>query len=77
MSELTPDAEQALKAMSEAEVTDLLSRVRDPRELADPMERAAEALRQSHRRIPDGGGRGRATKAQAAAAMRIHRRNPR
>ena len=77
MSELTPDAEQALAAMSEAEVTDLLSRVRDPRELADPMERAAEALRQSHRRIPGRDGRDKATKAQAAAAMRMQRRGRR
>ncbi|SIA00034.1 Uncharacterised protein [Mycobacteroides abscessus subsp. abscessus] len=45
MTGLPPDAERALAAMSESEVTDLLARVRPPQESDDPMVRAAQALR--------------------------------
>ncbi|OCB52980.1 hypothetical protein A5722_25530 [Mycobacterium vulneris] len=66
MSSLDDAAEQQLAAMSETEVTELLARVRPPQEAADPMERAAQALR-AMRGLDR---RGSATKEQAAAAMR-------
>jgi hypothetical protein len=66
MTGLTPEAEQALAAMPEGELTELLARVRPPQESADPMERAAQALRRSR-------GLDRPTKAtpeRAAAALK-------
>lgn len=68
MTELSPDAEQALSTMSEAEVTDLLARVRSPQEAVDPMERAAQALR-TMRGLDRRSG---TTKEQAAAALRAY-----
>jgi len=47
VAELSPEAEQVIANMSEAEVDLLLARTRPPEEPADPMERAAAALRRS------------------------------
>lgn len=80
MTELPVGAEQVLAAMSAAEVTELLARVRpsveqlDPLDQADavldgepsPVEKAAAALRRSRGLDRPA----RATKAQAADAMR-------
>lgn len=72
MSELPEGAEEALAAMTESEVTDLLLRVRPGVESLDPMERAAAALR--HERGVDR--RGPAPSKQDAAdalrALRAH-----
>jgi len=47
MAELSADAEAIIAAMTEGEVDLLLARTRPPEEAADPMQRAAAALRQS------------------------------
>lgn len=66
MSDLTPEVEQRTADMSAEEFDDLCARTRIPEEPADPMERAAAAMRRSR-----GLGRPRkATKEQAAAALR-------
>jgi hypothetical protein len=73
MSELSADAEQALAAMTEFEVTDLLARLRPRVESQDPMIRADQALRRSR-------GLARATKGtpeSAAAAVREYARGSR
>ena len=66
MAELSPEAEEIIAGMSEAEVDLLLARTRPPEEPANPMERAAAALRRS--RGLDR--RSRASKETAAEALR-------
>lgn len=69
MTYLPPGTREALSSMGEAELTALLADVRPAQESADPMERAAKALRRSRgldRTVP-------ATKEQAAEALRAHR----
>lgn len=71
MSELPVEAEVALAAMSESEVTELLHRVRNPDEFDDPMAKAARAMR----RELGSDQRGHATKSKAADAVRAYRAN--
>lgn len=66
MSQLDPAAEQAIADMDEADVDTLLARLRPPPEPTDPKARAAAALR----RARGADRRGRATKEQAAQALR-------
>jgi len=47
VAELSPEAEEIIAAMSEAEVDLLLARTRPPEEPADPKARAVAALRRS------------------------------
>jgi hypothetical protein len=68
MTEIPPEVEQQLAAMDEGEFTAFVARVRAPEEGADPMERAAQALR-SLRGVDR---RGTATKEDAAAAVRAY-----
>jgi len=65
-SDLGVYAEQQIVNMSAEDLDALLARVRPPAEPTDPMERAAAALRRSRGLDRPA----RATKAQAAAAMR-------
>lgn len=69
MPELSPEAEAIIASMSEGEFDVLVARTRPPEEPANPMERAARALRRSR-------GLDRKTKAskeQAADALRRFR----
>lgn len=66
MTELPPDVEQQLADMSAEDFDLLCARVRPPDEPADPMQRAAAALR-CMRGVD---GRSGVTKEQAAAALR-------
>jgi hypothetical protein len=66
MTEIPPEVTETIAAMSEGDFTAFVAQVRPPEESADPMERAAKALRNL---------RGldrphKSTKEQAAAAMR-------
>ena len=67
MTELPPDAEAAIAAMTEAEFDLLIARTRSPEEPPDPMVRAANALRRS-RGIA--GRTRKATPEEAADALR-------
>jgi hypothetical protein len=66
VSELDPTVEQQLADMSTQDFDALIARVRPPEEPADPMERAAQALRQMRGLDRHG----KSTKDQAAAALR-------
>jgi len=66
MADLPAEIEQQIAEMSEAEFDLLIARTRPPEEPANPMERAAAALRRS--RGLDR--KGRASKEVAAEALR-------
>jgi hypothetical protein len=66
MTELPPHVEQQLADMPANDFDALIARVRPPDEPADPKERAAAALR----REMGATRRGKATKENAAAALR-------
>lgn len=68
MSDLSPHVEQRLADMSAEDFDALIARVRPPEEPTDPMERAAKALRRSRGLDRTG----RATKEQAAEALRAY-----
>jgi len=66
MTDIPPEVEQRIADMSAEEFDDLCARTRIPEEPADPMERAAAAVRRSRGLDRPN----KATKEQAAAALR-------
>lgn len=84
---MTPPGEEAIAAMSETELTETLARLRSPIEQLDPVDRAAaeldaaatpiEKAAKAYRKHRGLDRPGRATKEQAADALRGYAAGPR